>query len=175
MTVGLDDCLIAKVGDQLVGEYGVCAELRLWRLRAGDARRGLHCQIIVANQRGQAVRLVYTDGADGATKSHAELPPGERLVVDAMTGDYWEAMIGARVVSAYQPSWRLPVWNIIDVDCEFVPELPVFDYTDLNDTEEPRQIDLPAVGEVKAVMVFVDFPDFQPPVSPQAARDAIVG
>ena len=79
------------------------------------------------------------------------------------------------LVSAYQPSARLPMWEIDNVVCDFVPELDPIHNENLNETSEPRRIDQPAVGEVKAVMVFVDFPDVPGMASPDEVRQGVVG
>ena len=104
------------------------------------------------------MRLLCTAGEDGETLLIQVLDPGAQTVLDSFSGDYWEAMIGDQVVSAYQPSARLPVWEIDNLVCDFVPKLDPLHNENLNETSEPRLIDQPAIGEVKAVMVFVSSP-----------------
>ena len=54
------DCLVAKVGAEVVGEFGVSEELREWRLPNGEPENGHHCgfllTIIVQNRCGFCVR-----------------------------------------------------------------------------------------------------------------------
>ena len=169
------DCLVAKVGGEVVGEFGVSEELREWRLPGGEPENGFHCRFLVDNHRAESVRLFCTAGEDGETLLIQVLDPGAQTVLDSFSGDYWEAMIGDQVVSAYQPSARLPVWEIDNLVCDFVPELDPLHNENLNETSEPRLIDQPAIGEVRAVMVFVDFSDVPGKRSPDEARKCVVG
>ena len=175
LTLWAMDCLLAKVGAEVVGEFGVCEDLLEWRLPNGDPENGFHCRFVVENHRTESVKLFCTAGEDGETLLIQVLDPGAQIVLDSFSGDYWEAMIGDRVVSAYQPSARLPVWEIDNVVCDFVPELDPIHNENLNETSEPRRIDQPAVGAVKAVMVFVDFPDVPGTASPDEVRQCVVG
>ncbi|MBM4262415.1 MAG: hypothetical protein FJ145_13420 [Deltaproteobacteria bacterium] len=159
VSVWLDDCLVAKAGDEVMGEFGVSGELSEWRLRDTDSENGPQCTVVVENQRAERVMLFRTPGDNAEPVRIRALDAGELAILESFSGDYWEAKIGDRVVAAYQPSARLPVWEIIEVDCEFVPELPDNGNTNLNETNDPRPEDLTGVGVVKAVMVFVDFPD----------------
>ena len=52
------------------------------------------------------------------------LHPGEQAVLTSFKQDYWEATIEGTVISAYQPSERLPTWTITDRNSDFVAELP---------------------------------------------------
>ncbi len=160
--VWVTDCLVAKVGGEVVGEFGVCEDLREWRVPGDDPENGHHCRFLVENHRAESVRLLCTAGEDGETLLIQVLDPGAQTVLDSFSGDYWEAMIGDQVVSAYQPSARLPVWEIDNLVCDFVPDLEPHGNENLNETSEPRRIDQPAIGEVKAVMVFVIFPMCRP-------------
>jgi M6 family metalloprotease-like protein len=169
------DCLVAKIGADVVGEFGVSEDLREWRLPSGDPENGRHCRFLVENHRAESVRLWCTAGEDGETLLIQILDPGVQIVLDSFSGDFWEAMIGDQVVSAYQPSARLPVWEIDNLVCDFVPNLKPHGNENLNETSEPRRIDQPAIGEVKAVMVFVDFPDVPGTASPDKARQSVVG
>jgi M6 family metalloprotease-like protein len=169
------DCLVAKIDGKVVAEFGCSEELREWRLPSGDSEHGHHCRFVVENHRSESVTLFRTAGENGKTLQSQVLDPGAQTVVDSFSGEYWEAIIGDQVVSAHQPSARLPMWAVNDVDCDFVPPLPTIDYTNLNETSEPRPKDQPAVGEVKAVMVFVDFPDVPGKGSLDEIKKAIVG
>lgn len=169
------DFLVAKIGGEVVAEFGVSEELCEWRLPSGDPENGRHCRFVVENHRAESVRLLCTAGEDGETLLIQVLDAGAQIVLDSFSGDYWEAMIGDQVVSAYQPSARLPVWEIDNVVCDFVPELEPLGNKNLNEMSEPRLIDQPAIGEVNAVMVFVDFPDVPGTGSPDKARQSVVG
>ena len=161
VTCEVTDCLVAKVDDQVVAEFGVCDELDQWRVQGDPTAEGHHCTFAVQNRRSEAVQIFCTEG-DGAEPTLIQiLNAGDDLVLDSFNNDYWEAKIGDRVVSAYQPSARRPLWTVDDLECEFVPELPTLGYGNLNEVSEPRDIDLVATGDVNAVMVFVDFPDVQ--------------
>ena len=164
-----------KVGVEVVGEFGVCEDLLEWRLPSGDPENGFHCRFVVENHRDESAKLFCTAGEDGETLLIQVLDPGAQTVLDSFSGDFWEAMIDDLVVSAYQPSARLPMWEIDNVVCDFVPELDPLRNENLNETSEPRRIDQPAVGEVKAVMVFVDFPDVPGMASPDEVRQGVVG
>ena len=153
------DCLVAKIDAKVFAEFGFPRSCVEWRLPSGDPENGFHCRFVVENHRSESVTLFCTAGEKGETLLIQVLDPGAQTVLDSFSGDYWEAMIGDLVVSAYQPSARLPMWEIDNVVCDFVPELDPLRNENLNETSKPRPIDQPAVGEVKAVMVFVDFPD----------------
>ena len=139
VTLWVTDCLVAKVGAEVVGEFGVSEELREWRLPSGEPENGHHCRFLVENHRAESVRLLCTAGEDGETLLIQVLDPGAQTVLDSFSGDYWEAMIGDQVVSAYQPSARLPVWEIDNLVCDFVPELDPHHNENLNETSEPRR------------------------------------
>jgi len=79
------------------------------------------------------------------------------------------------VISAYQPSERLPNWTITVWDSDFVAELPSNVNKNLNETYDPRDIDLVGLGDVKAVMVFIDFSDVHGTRSPTDVKQLIVG
>lgn len=174
-TVGLRDCLIAKVGGRVISQYGVCAELPEWRLHGDQARSGCRCPFVVENHRAETVNIFCTEGDEAEPVMIRTLDPGAQAVLESFNEDYWEAKTGDRVISAYQPSARLPVWAITDVDCDFVPELPNIRNKNLNETSEPRCIDLVANGDVKAVMVFIDFSDVQGTGSLDHIKQRIVG
>ena len=67
------------------------------------------------------------------------------------------------------------------LEMQFVAELPskrgpsTEDNTNLNETYDPRSIDLVALGDVKAVMVFIDFSDVPGTSSPADVKQLIVG
>ena len=145
----------------MISQLGVCAQLPEWRLHADQAQSGCRCPFVVENHRAEAVSILCTEGDEAEPVMIRTLDPGAQAVLESFNGDYWEAMTGDRVVSTYQPSARRPVWAITDVDCDFVPDLPSIGNENLNETSEPRSIDLGAKGVVKAVMVFIDFSDVQ--------------
>ena len=169
------DCLMAKAGDEVISQIGVLAGLPEWRLHDVQPEKGCRGPILVENRRAETVNIFCTGGDEAEAVMIRVLAPGEQAVLESFQGDYWEAMAGSRVVSAYQLCARRPLWAITDVDCDFVPELPSVGNDNLNETYDPRPIDLAAVGEVKAVMVFVDFPDVRARISPGNAKNLIVG
>jgi M6 family metalloprotease-like protein len=169
------DCLIARVGNEVISQIGVCAESPEWCLRDVQPQRGCRGPMLVDNRRAETVSIFCTEGDQAEAVMIRTLEPGEQAVLESFQGDYWEAMAGDRVVSAYQLSARLPVWAITDVDCDFVPDLPSIGNDNLNETSEPRPIDLVATGDVKAVMVFIDFPDVRGTGSLAVVKRRIVG
>lgn len=169
------DCLMAKAGDEVISQIGVSAGLPEWRLHDVQPQKGCRGPFLVENRRAETVNIFCTGGDEAEAVMIRVLAPGEQAVLESFQGDYWEATAGGCVVSAYQLSARQPVWAITDVDCDFVPELPSVGNENLNETYDPRPIDLAAVGEVKAVMVFVDFPDVRSRVAPGNAKNLIVG
>lgn len=173
--VRVDDYLVAKVDDQVVAEFGVSAELPLWQIGEGNNEGGTLCQFLVRNNREESVMLVCTDASGREIETIPELEPKSSLVRNSFTNHFWEAKFGERVISVYQPSARLPVWEFAAVDCDFVPKLPLFGYEDLNDSEIPRTFDLRSTGRVKAVMVFVDFADAPGTMTPREAMEKISG
>lgn len=175
VTVWLGDCLCAKVSAEVVAEFGVAEELPEWRLRAEARPNGPQCSFVAENRRAEPVAIFRSAGDDTDAVSIRLLEPGEQARLDSFSGDYWEAKVGARVIAAYQPSARLPVWEIDAVDCDFVPDLPDNGNTNLNETNEPRAQDLIGVGTVTAVMVFVDFPDVPGSGSFDEIKAAILG
>lgn len=174
-TVWVTDCLIAKAGNEVISLFGVGAGLLEWRLHDDQPQSGCGCPFVVENHRAGTVNIFCTGGDEAEPVMIRILDPGAQAVLESFQGDYWEAMTGDRVVSAYQPSARLPVWAITDVDCDFVPDLPSIGNENLNETSSPRPIDLVATGEVKAVMVFIDFPDVQGTGSLDDIEQRIVG
>lgn len=174
-TVVAADCLMAKAGDEVIAQIGVSAGLPEWRLHDVQPQKGCRGPMLVENYRAETVNIFCTGGDEAEAVMIRVLAPGERAVLESFQGDYWEAMAGGRVVSAYQLCARRPVWAITAVDCDFVPELPSVGNENLNETYDPRPIDLAAVGVVKALMVFVDFPDVRARVSPANAKNLIVG
>jgi M6 family metalloprotease-like protein len=174
-TVCVTDCLLARVGNEVISQIGVCAGLPEWRLHDVQRQRGCRGPMLVENHRAEPVSLFCTEGDHAEAVMIRILPPGEQAVLQSFLGDYWEAMAGERVVSAYQLSARLPVWAITDVDCDFVPELSIIGNENLNETSAPRPIDLVATGDVKAVMVFIDFPDVRGTASPEQIKQRIIG
>ena len=80
------DCLVAKVGGEMVGEFGVSEELREWRLPGGDLENGHHCRFLVENHRSESVRLLCTAGEDGETLLIQVLDPGAQTVLDSFSG-----------------------------------------------------------------------------------------
>lgn len=175
LSVWLADCLAAKVGDGVVAEFGVSEELLEWRVRGDFSRDDHQCAFVAENRRPEPVAIFCTAGDDAEPMMIRALDAGAQAVLESFSGDYWEAMIDGRVVSAYQPSARLPVWEIDDVDCDFVPDLPDNGNTNLNETNNPRPEDLSGIGTVKAVMVFVDFPDVAATGSIEEIKKLIVG
>jgi M6 family metalloprotease-like protein len=171
----VSDCLVAKAGGEVMSQLGACRELREWRLRDVQSGRGCRGPVFVKNARAEAVNIFCTEGDSAAPVMIRILEPQEHAVLESFQGDYWEAMVGERVVSAYQPSARLPVWAINEANCEFVPALPSLGNENLNETSEPRPIDLVATGAVKAVMVFVDFFDAPGEGSLDDIKQSIVG
>lgn len=169
------DCLVARAGKEVISQVGVCAELPEWRLHDDQPHRGCRGPMLVENHRAETVGIFCTEGDEAEAVMIRTLGPGEQAVLESFQGDYWEAMAGDRVVSAYQLSARLPMWAITDVDCDFVPDLPSIGNENLNETYEPRPIDLGATGDVKAVMVFIDFPDVHGTGSPADIKQRIVG
>ena len=51
LVLWVTDCLLAKVGAEVVGEFGVCEDLLEWRLPSGDSENGFHCRFVVENHR----------------------------------------------------------------------------------------------------------------------------
>lgn len=174
-TVRVTDCLIAKVGAEVISQFGVCASLPEWRLHDDQPQSGCHCPFVVENHRAETVSIFCTEGDEAEPVMIRALDPGVQAVLESFKGDYWEAITGDRVVSAYQPSARLPVWVITDVDCDFVADLPSIGNENLNETSDPRSIDLVANGDVKAVMVFIDFSDVPGTGSLDDIKQRIVG
>lgn len=170
-TVRETDCLVAKVGNEVISQLGVCAAVPDWRLSDNRSKNGCHCPFVVENHRAEPVNIFCT-GGNAESLMIRILDPGAQAVLESFKGDYWKAMIGDRVVSAYQPSERLPVCAITEVDCNFVRDLPKVGNENLNETSEPRPIDQVAHGDVRAVMVFVDFADVQGTVLPMILSGA---
>ena len=182
VTVPEAECLIAKAGHRVISSLGVCAELSEWRLDANDDQSRSSCPFVVSNQRGETVNIFCT-GANAETLMIRVLHPGEQAILTSFKQDYWEAKIEGTVISAYQPSERLPTWTITDWNSNFVAELSTRrpdatesnDNTNLNETYDPRDIDLVGLGDVKAVMVFIDFSDVPGTRSPADVKQLIVG
>lgn len=175
LTCWVTDCLVAKVGNEVVSEFGVCDELHEWRLHDDQSSDGHHSTFVVQNRRAETVNIFCTEGDSADPILIRTLDAGGDTVLESFNEDYWEAKIGDRVVSAYQPSARRPVWTLDDLDCEFVPDLPTIGYKNLNEVSEPRSIDRVATGDVNAVMVFVDFPDVQATGSLEEIKQHVVG
>lgn len=173
--LSVTDCLVAKVGNEVVLEFGVCDEIHEWRLHDDQAPKGHRCTFLVENRRTEAVNIFCTEGDNAEPILIRTLDAGGDAVLESFSGDYWEAKIGDRVVSAYQPSARRPVWTLTDVNCDFVPDLPTLGNENLNEVSVPRPIDQVATGDVKAVMVFVDFPDVPGTGALEEIKQQIVG
>jgi M6 family metalloprotease-like protein len=182
VTVPEAECLIAKAGHRVISSLGVCAELSEWRLDANDGQSRSSCPFVVSNQRGETVNIFCT-GANDETLMIRVLHPGEQAILNSFKQDYWEATIDGTVISAYQPSERLPNWTITDWNSDFVAELPSNGNDNLNETYDPRRdpadakkwLDLVGLGDVKAVMVFIDFSDVHGTRSPADVKQLIVG
>lgn len=171
----ISDLLIAKADGVVVTEFGVSDELRVWRMKRDDSPEGHHCSFIVRNQRSETVDIYFSENDQAEATLIRQLAAGDETPLDSFNQDTWQAKIGERVVSAYQPTARQPVWIIGEVDCDFVPDLPANGNHNLNEVSSPRPNDQPAVGDVKAVMVFVDFQDVEGTGSLETIKSDIIG
>ena len=102
--------------------------------------------------------------------------PDERVQQDSFEGQKWVAKVGPKAVAAYQVTPRLPVWTLLaDAENDFVPALPIGDNSDLNEAIPTAQVYQLATGDVKAVMVFVEFPDVRHDRTVEKACSIITG
>lgn len=125
-----------------------------------ELREGLECKFSIENQRAERVTIFCVDSHTGKLVRVKSVEPDERVPQDSFEGDKWIAKVGPRAVAAYQATPRLPVWTLFNnADNDFVPALPIRDNGDLNEAIPTRDTYQQATGDVKAVMVFVEFPD----------------
>ena len=71
---------------------------------------------------------------------------------------------------------RLPVCTLFDnAENDFVPALPIRENGDLNEAIPTRKTYQQATGDVKAVMVFVEFPDVRHDRTTEETYSCITG
>jgi M6 family metalloprotease-like protein len=124
-----------------------------------ELREGVECTFSIENQRAERVTISCVDSRTGRPVRVKSVEPDERVPQDSFEGQKWVAKVGPRSVAAYQATPRVPVWTLLDAENDFVPPLPIGDNGDLNEAIPTAKVYQQATGEVKAVMVFVEFPD----------------
>ena len=125
-----------------------------------ELREGLECKFSIENRRAERVTIYCVDSHTGKLVRVKSVEPDERVPQDSFEGYKWVAKVGPRAVAAYQVTRRLPIWTLLDdAENDFVPALPIRDNGDLNEAIPTGGAYQQATGDVKAVMVFVEFPD----------------
>jgi M6 family metalloprotease-like protein len=141
-----------------------------------ELREGLECKFSIENQRAERVTIFCVDSRTGKLVRVKSVEPGERVPQDSFEGQKWVAKAGPKSVAAYQATPRLPVWTLLDdAENDFVPALPIGDNTDLNEAIPTAKVYQQATGDVKAVMVFVEFPDVRHDRTVEDACSIITG
>jgi M6 family metalloprotease-like protein len=149
---------LAKIGDRLVARYTYCSEVPLWQLRLG---RGplVECTFAIENCRAEPVDIYrLSSGGEEPTKS-LTVGPGQTVLQESCETERWSAKVGDLPVAGYQVTPRVPCWKIVDAVTGFVPRLPVGDNSHLNEAPNTAEFYQKATGTVRAIMVFVQFPD----------------
>ena len=147
---------------------------RLPELR--ELREGVACTFSIENQRAERVTVFCVDSLTGKLVRVKSVEPDERVQQDSLEGQKWVAKVGPKAVAAYQVTPRLPVWRLLaNAENDFVPALPIGDNSDLNEAIPTAQVYQLATGDVKAVMVFVEFPDVRHDRTVEKACSIITG
>ena len=158
-----------KVGFEARPVRGRQRELR-------ELREGLECKFSIENQRAERVTIFCVDSHTDKLVRVKSVEPDERVPQDSFEGDKWIAKVGPRAVAAYQVTPRLPVWTLFDnAENDFVPALPIRENGDLNEAIPTRKTYQQATGDVKAVMVFVEFPDVRHDRTTEETYSGITG
>ena len=141
-----------------------------------ELREGLECKFSIENQRAERVTIFCVDSHTGKLVRVKSVEPDERVPQDSFEGQKWVAKVGPRAVAAYQATPRLPVWTLLDdAENDFVPPLSIGNNSDLNEAIPTAKVYQQATGEVKAVMVFVEFPDVRHDRTVEEACSIITG
>lgn len=141
-----------------------------------ELRGGIECKFSIENQRAERVMIFCVDSGTGKLVRVKSVEPDERVQQDSFEGQKWVAKVGPRAVAAYQVTRRLPVWTLLDnAENDFVPPLPIGDNSDLNEAIPTTKAYQQATDDVKAVMVFVEFPDVRHDRTVEEACSIIAG
>ena len=141
-----------------------------------ELREGLECKFSIENQRAERVTIFCVDSHTGKLVRVKSVEPDERVPQDSFEGDKWIAKVGPRAVAAYQATPRVPVWRLLDdAENDFVPALSIRNNSDLNEAIPTTKVYQQATGDVKAVMVFVEFPDVRHDRTVEEACSIITG
>ena len=134
------------------------------------------CEFSIDNQRARRGTIFRVDSRTGEFVRVKSVEPDERVQQDSFEGQKWIAKVGPRTVATYQVTSRLPVWTLLeDAENDFVPPLPIRNNGDLNEATPTAQVYQQATGDVKAVMVCVEFPDVRHDRTVQEACSIITG
>jgi M6 family metalloprotease-like protein len=169
------DSLVAKIGQRVVSRFTACAPSGEWRLYEDHEEREVECSFTVENRRAEAVTLYQVAPGEGQLVRVRRINSGERIVQESFEGRRWLARVGQRSIAAYQVTPRLPVWALGNAENEFMPVLPIGGNSDLNEAAETSRAYQRATGDVKAVMVFIEFPDVRHQATTAAVATRVVG
>lgn len=123
------------------------------------------------NSRNSSVALF----ADGAPKGR--VPAGRTATFSAPEGEVWEARDQKNdIVAVYEATARVPEWHIPAAPVGLPVSLQTHDAGPYSESLAPRgEIDfLPGTGELRAILLFVDFADVRASNQKWADEDEIV-
>ena len=154
------DTWVARIGGQKVACYSVYGPSSRWRLYEDSLEKLPECTFAIENRRLETVDIFRMGRDDRRSFMERRVNAGEIIVQESYEGERWVARVGDEEIAAYRVTSRVPRWAITNAVTGFVPALPIGANSHLNEapaTEYPLY--QMAVGEVKAAMVFVEFPD----------------
>ena len=141
-----------------------------------ELREEIGCKFSIENQRAERVTIFCLDPRTGRLVRVKSVEPDERVPQESFEGQKWVAKVGPRAVAAYQATPRLPVWTLLGAaENDFVPALPIGGNSDLNEAIPTSEVYQQTAGEVKAVMVFVEFPDVRHDRTVEEAYSIVTG